>query len=242
MTIEKDKELSNSSSERADINNMEFQLKVAETLNDLTKIRILLLLWASGELSINELCEKLGKTRPTVLKHLKELKKTGLLKVQRKEKKMKMYSVIPNLLELTRLDLEHLKSLPSAQVKRILEKDLDSDKKTIQLIKKILDDCIPYYQDLKKYLKEAHKLTPDEIETFYKRKHINYYVEVLDEEEYQEYFKFYEELMEKMDDFREKRKMQGKPNNNKKPFASFHIILPIKEIQEARFNRMWKKE
>lgn len=242
MTTEKLEEDKDKKSMPDSINTMEFQLLIAETLNNLTRIRILLLLWTNKELSINDLCEKLDKTRPTILKHLKKLKSVGLIKVRRTEKRTKLYHVIPNLLELTRLDLDYLKNLPSDEVKEILEKDLDSDKKTIHLIKRILEDSIPYYQDLKQKLKKMLDLSSEEIENFYRRKHINYYVEVLDEEEYQLYYKFYEQFLKELEDFRNKKKEEGDVINTEKPFAAFHILLPIKEIQEARFNRKWKNE
>jgi len=215
---------------------------VIEALNKTIRIRILLLLWAYKEQSINDLCEKLGKSWPTVTKHVDILEKSGILKVReersRGPKNKKIYSVIPDLLQSTRLGYDFLK-LPPEDVVEILSQDLKSDAKTLEIIKKIFDDLTPYHEEIDRNLRE---MIPErkKLEEFYKKKHINYYVEVLDEEEFEFYSSRYKQFLEELEAFRMERKKKNKKVQTEKPYAVLDILLPIKEIQEARFKRFWK--
>ncbi len=215
---------------------------VIEALNKTIRIRILLLFWAYKEQSINDLCEKLGKSWPTVTKHVDILEKSGILKVReersRGPKNKKIYSVVPDLLHSTRLGYDFLK-LPPEDVVEILSQDLKSDAKTLDIIKKIFDDLTPYHEEIERNLKE---MIPDRknLEDFYKKKHINYYVEVLDEEEFEFYSSRYKQFLEELEAFRMERKKKNKKVQTEKPYVVLDILLPIKEIQEARFKRFWK--
>ena len=218
------------------------QVEVMDAINNATKVRILLLLWIYKEQSVNDLCEKLGKSWPTVKGHLKDLKDAGLLNTReersRGPKNKKIYSVIPNLLAYTRLEFDFLK-LPPQDIVDILSHDLKSDAKTLEIIKKIFEDLPPYYNELDRKLKELPP-TGANMKDFYLRKHVNYYVELLDEEEFEFYFEKYQEILRDLEIFRSERKKPKKPAQTDKHYAVLDIILPIKEIQEARFKRFWK--
>ena len=218
------------------------QLLVIEAINDITRIRILLLLWIYKEQSINDLCEKLGKSWPTITKHLGELEDAKILNIREEKSRgphnKKVYSVIPDLLQTTRLGFDFLK-LPPDDVVEILSNDLKSDAKTLEIIKKIFDDLTPYHAEIERNLRE---MVPErkKLEEFYKKKHINYYVELLDEEEFEFYFSKYKQFLEDLEDFRMERRKKNKSAQIEKPYAVLDILLPIKEIQEARFKRFWK--
>jgi len=113
------------------------QVEVMDAINNTTKIRILLLLWIYKEQSVNDLCDKLGKSWPTVKTHLKDLIDAGLLNTREEKSrgpnKKIIYSVIPNLLAYTRLGFDLLK-LPPEDIVEILSHDLLSDAKTIEII------------------------------------------------------------------------------------------------------------
>lgn len=219
------------------------QEEIIETINHTTRIRILLLLWAYKEQSVNELCKKLGKSWPTVTKHLEILERTGLLNTRevksRGPKNKKIYSVIPDLIQSTRLGFDFLK-LPPEDGMEILSHDIKSDAKTLEIIKKIFEDLPSYHAELERILKETTP-TKENLEEFYLKKHINYYVELLDEEEFAYYFEKYQEFLNNLESFRKKKRAQRKSAQIEKPYAVLNIILPIREIQEARFKRFWKK-
>jgi predicted transcriptional regulator len=217
------------------------QTEIIEELNKMIRIRILILLWAYKEQSVNELCKKLGKSWPTVTKHLEALEKVGLLNSRevksRGPKKKKIYSARPDLLQSTRLGFDFLK-LPPEDVLEILSQDLKSDSKTLEIIKKIFNDLVPYHEELERKLREV-KLSKNNLEDFYIQKHVNYYVEALDEEEFVFYFEKYKNFLNDIETFRSERKKIKGNDQTEKPYAVLHIILPIKEIQEARFKRIW---
>lgn len=218
------------------------QVEVMDAINNTTKIRILLLLWIYKEQSANDLCKKLGKSWPTVTKHLGVLEESGLLNVRevksRGQFNKKIYSVIPNLLASTRLGFDFLK-LPPNDIVDLLSHDLKSDAKTLEIIKKIFEDFPPYYDELERKLKEVHP-TRENLKDFYLRKHVNYYVELLDEEEFEFYFEKYQQILKDLETFRSERKKPKKSVQTDKHYTVLDIILPIKEIQEARFKRFWK--
>lgn len=216
------------------------QEEIIENINHTTRIRILLLLWAYKEQSVNDLCKKLGKSWPTVTKHLEILESAGLLNTRevksRGPKNKKIYSVIPDLIQSTRLGFDFLK-LPTEDIIEILSHDIKSDAKTLEIIKKIFEDLPSYHQELERILIET---TPTNLEEFYLKKHVNYYVELLDEEEFEYYFEKYQEFLKNLESFRKKKREQRKSAQIEKPYAVLNIILPIKEIQKARFKRIWK--
>lgn len=217
--------------------------KVVEALNSLIRIRILILLWAYKEQSVNDLCEKLGKSWPTVNKHLTILEDAGLLDLREVKspgpRDKKLFSTRADLLKYTRLGFEFLKLDPK-DVLEILLEDVNSDGTTLKLIQKIFDDVIPYHEELVRKLKEI-ELDKEKLEEFYERSHVNYYVETLDEEEFDYYFERYKEFLADMEKYKEKRRKERGQEKTEKPYAAFHIILPLKKIQEARFKRFWNK-
>jgi len=223
--------------------NIKQKTEVVEALNSLIRIRILILLWAYKEQSVNDLCEKLGKSWPTVNKHLEILENAGLLDLREVKspgpRDKKLFSARKDLLKYTRLGFEFLKLDPK-DVLEILLEDVKSDETTLELIQKIFDDLIPYHEELIRKLKEI-ELTQENLKEFYERSHVNYYVETLDEEEFDYYFERYKEFLADMEEYKEKRKRENGAKKTEKPYAAFHIILPLKKIQEARFKRFWNK-
>ncbi|MBD3214393.1 MAG: winged helix-turn-helix transcriptional regulator [Candidatus Lokiarchaeota archaeon] len=222
--------------------NIKEKTEVVKTLNSLIRIRILILLWAYKEQSINELCEKLGKSWPTVNKHLNIMQKKGLLELREVKspgpQDKKLFSAREDLIKYTRLGFEFLEELDPDRILKILLQDVISDEKTLELIQKIFDDLIPYHEELVRKLKDIEP-TRDNLKDFYKRAHVNYYVETLDEEEFEYYHKRYKEFLEDMEQYKKKRKSESGAERKEKPYAALHLILPLKKIQEARFKRFW---
>ena len=221
------------------------QVEIAEILNKLIRVRILLLLWSYKELSTTDICEKLGKSWPTISKHVKKLEEAGLLEIRevsaRGKYNKRLYSVKPDILALTRLDPDVLKTLNPSEMLEILKNDIISDAHTVQILIKIFEDLIPYYEELSRYLREMNNPSILDLEMFYKKKHMNYYVETLDNEEFEFYLKKQEEILEELENFRKRRRNKGIELKISRPYAILHAILPIKEILEARYRRIWKK-
>ncbi|TXT60714.1 MAG: hypothetical protein BAJALOKI2v1_80006 [Promethearchaeota archaeon] len=218
------------------------QEKVVDSINKMTRIRILILLWAYGEQSINDLCEKLDKSWPTINKHLGILEESEILDVRevksRGPKNKKLYSVKPELIPKTRLGFDFL-NLPPEDVKEILLRDIKADVKTLEIIKKVFNDLPDYHAELVRNLK-AMDTERDILKNFYLKKHVNYYVETLSDKEFSDYyFERFTEFMDDLEDYRKKHKIDEDLNSSEKPYIAFHIILPIKKIQEARFRSFW---
>lgn len=224
-------------------NQIKVKTDVVESLNSLIRIRILILLWAYKEQSVNDLCQKLGKSWPTVNKHLKAMKQAGLLDLRKVKspgpKDKKLFSAKPDVIKYTRLGFEFL-NLDPKEVMEILFEDIKSDEKTLEIIQKIFEDLIPYHEELLRKLTELEP-TNENLEMFYKTRHVNYYVEVLDEEEFEYYFEKYREFLEEIEEYKDKRREELGDEKKERPYAAFHAILPLKKIQEARFKRFWNK-
>ncbi|MHA1490540.1 MAG: ArsR family transcriptional regulator [Promethearchaeota archaeon] len=222
------------------------QFEVVDAINKIIRVRILLLLWAYNEQSVNDLCVKLGKSWPTVTRHLNVLEKVGLLNVREEKsrgpKNKKIYSVIPEILSLTRFEENFLRKITPEDAIEIFSHDLTSDAKIIDIFKKIFDDIIPYYGELGRILREMQDVSVSQMEDFYLKKRVNYYVEILNDEEFEFYIKRYNELLKDFITFRSERAKQDKSVESEKPFATIHMVLPIKKIQEARFKRFWKNK
>ncbi|MBD3255107.1 MAG: helix-turn-helix domain-containing protein [Candidatus Lokiarchaeota archaeon] len=223
---------------------LRIQTQIVEALNKMIRIRILILLWVYKEQSINDLCKKLGKSWPTVTKHLGKLEEAGLLNIREEKspgpKNKKIYSVKPDIIQSTRLGFDFLK-LPPEDVAGILKDDLKSDLKTLEIIKKIFDDLNPYHQELHRKL-DSLELTKENLEEFYLKKHVNYYIETLDEEEFEFYFKKYMEFLQEFEEFRREKNKDKTSQLSERPYIMLQIIFPMREIQEARFDGFWDKK
>ncbi|ELE6496157.1 metalloregulator ArsR/SmtB family transcription factor [Enterobacter kobei] len=65
-------------------------LLLFRNLSDETRLKIILLIRASGELCVCELCETPGESQPTISRHLSLLRESGLL-IDRREGKWNHY-------------------------------------------------------------------------------------------------------------------------------------------------------
>ena len=222
------------------------RMLLAEQMQEFTRTRILLLLWAYKEQSVKELCEKLGKSWPTVNRHLVTLEKAGILDTREEispgPKNKKIYSLKPNILMKTRTSLKEFRNIPSKDLKELLIRGFQSDSKTINIVKKVFDDIINYFEDLQRKIKEIDPSDFDnfrDLGDFLLRRRVSYYIEALDDVEFEFYMNEYHKLYNKLVAFREKRLEETKGEKVSRPFLAFHSIIPIKKIQEARFNRFW---
>ena len=112
----------------------------------------------------------------------------------------------------------------------------------MRIIIKVLEDMLPYYRDLTIILKEMDNPGISDLEEFYNKKHVNYYVDVLDNDEFDYYFEQYKKFLENLEEYRRNNRSKGVDGKAPKPHAAVHMILPIKRIQEAQYDRLWKKQ
>ena len=213
---------------------------MAETLQPYLRVRILLILWSYCEQSVDDLCKKLGKSWPTVTRHLNAMEEAGIMNIRevkaRGPKNKKLYSLKPNLIAMTRGDDKFVRKIPPKDTLYFLNKWLQSDQKTFELMKNIFDDLIKYLGDLMRQLKEVPSNSLELFDHYYDNR-VHYYIESLDQEEFEFYFNKYQELREELKIFRESRAQSKEKVKNERIHATFHGIAPIKKIQEARFNR-----
>ncbi len=222
---------------------IEKRLNLAESLHNFTRVRILMLLWAYKEQSVKDLCDKLGKSWPTVNRNLTVLIEAGVIDVRGIDspgpKKKKLYSLKPDILMRTRIMSRDVQDFPVEKVKNLYIKGFESDGKTIETVKNVMEDIIPYFQDLQTTLSSEPLENHEDLQKFMIENRVSYYIEALDEEEFKIYLKKYSELYNEMVVFRKKRLEELKGEKVKKPHIVFHTIIPIKKIQEARIQRFW---
>lgn len=234
-------------SENSDIEDLREHLKkrldLAESLHNFTRTRILMLLWAYKEQSVKDLCDKLGKSWPTVNRHLEVLDEAGVLDIRGIKspgpKKKKLYSLKPNILMSTRITFKDTKQLSINDIKKLYVKGFESDGKTIDILKQVLDDITPYFEDLQGMINTEDINTHDALRDFMLKNRVSYYIEALDEVEFQFYLKKYSELYNELVEFRKKRLEELKGKKMERPYITAHMIVPVKKIQEARVQRFW---
>lgn len=218
-------------------------IKIGKAIRKFIHARILLLLLVYKELSIMDLCKILDKSWPTINRHLKILEEAGIVEIRRVSgkgpKKKKIYSVKSDILEQTRLDYDELKELPFRDVKYILSRELRGDIWTMEFVQKLIDDLIPYLNAFEKQLRDIKFSSSETSVDFYCEYKASHYLEALDEEEYAFYLEKYKDLYKELSEFRKKKRKQEVPIKTARPYGVFHIIMPLKKIQESNYNLYW---
>ncbi len=241
-----DKKISTSKDNTSEIlrDNLQKRLDLAESLQKFTRTRILMLLWAYKELSVKDLCDKLGKSWPTVNRHLEDLNDAGVLDVREEKspgpKNKKLYSMKPNILMYTRIAFRDIEGLSTEDTKKLFMKGFISDGKTMEILKSVLEDITPYFNVLQDMLNMEDIKTHDALKKFMIENRVSYYIEALDEKEFEFYLKKYSELYNELVNFRKKRLEELKGEKIERPYLTCHMLLPIKKIQEARVQRIWQ--
>ncbi len=237
-------------SEGKDMKNKQYQylnkiqniMKMLESMNNSTRIRLILILLIYNELSLTNLSKKLGVSKSTVLRHLKALISTNLIKVRKQQvnvsRKKHYYSIVPNLLQIIRLSSSELKSISpeKALAARIL--DLKNDRLTLRTIKNIMNEFLLYYKNLEEQIEQDPPINHREIEQTFSTENIcRFYLWIFNKKQFEvfraKYLAFLQDLLKEMEQYQNYKEEKQEIN----PYFVWHMIAPIKKIYDSVLNK-----
>ena len=216
-------------------------MKMLESMNNSTRLRLILILLIYNELSLTNLSKKLGVSKSTVSRHLKALISTNLIKVRKQQvrasRKKQYYSIIPNLLQIIRLSSSELRSIPpeKALAARIL--DLKNDRLTLRTIKNIMNEFLLYYENLEEQIEQDPPTNHQEIEQTFSTENIcRFYLWMFNKKQFEvfraKYLEFLQDVLKEMEQYQNYK--EEKPEIN--PYFVWHMIAPIKKIYDSVLN------
>jgi DNA-binding transcriptional ArsR family regulator len=225
------------------IYNMAKQItKTIEALNTQTRIRLISVLVTYNELSLNRLSKKLGLSKPTVLRHLRDLEEVGIIKINRVGPRSKQYYSVSPLIrntsdqtKLVRLTHSMLRNIPPEEALEALIIDLQADASFFSIIKVILDDVISYNKELQENLKEFRPTNYDTIEKLFSpENHYRYLFWYLNKAQYQRYRLRYREFLEVLRKDFKKIAEEDESSEEEHPYFVFHSLFPLKKIFDKK--------
>jgi DNA-binding transcriptional ArsR family regulator len=199
-----------------------FYLKM-KLLQDPITFKIFLLLLTYNELSLVELTQKVGKSKPTVFRHLQKLIEANYVIESREEKVRgsilaKYYRPkLDNFSPSHAMAPDQLQLLPTSEKIRFYREICQATNVTINFIKSALDELQLYLEN-----KPA-----EEIPNFVLAPDISLSLNVLSEKAYQKWLEIYQKAMM---EFYQTMQPELMNPDTEKPYALMLGILPMKNI------------
>ena len=143
------------------------------------------------ELTINQISQKLNKSKVTIINHLKGLSDLGLLKKREELLKgpliRKYYSLDPFSFLPTITTIEDFESLTSEEKWAFLSIKANYKRFEFEFMKNFITQIIPYWTHLQKKIMEYQDAKAEYSEDFYEEKKIRHYIYPMNEDEYNIY-------------------------------------------------------
>jgi len=218
------------------LNRTEQIIQIIQALQNTTRIRIMVILYIYNELSLSRLSKKLGISKSTVARHLKPLRKMGVINVREvkvRGPKLKQYfSATPDILELTRLSRSLLRTVSPKKSLDAHLAEIKSDGLVFSLIKKIINEIIIYYDEFRKEIQEFRPQDHQTIEELFSTVNTGrYYLWIFDREQFKlfrnKYREFFNDLRKHLKELEAKRDKIGELE---KPFFIWHMVIPIQKV------------
>lgn len=221
-------------------------VRTIEALNNQTRMRLVTLLIMYKELSLNRLSKKLGLSKSTALRHLKELEENGLVNIRREKVRgprlKQYYSVTPLLrntpdpMKFVRLSHAMLRKIPPEEALEALISDLKADASFFSIIKMIFDDIITYNKQLQENLKEFRPTKYEVIEKLFSTEnHYRYSFWYLTKPQYKAFRLRYQEFTRMLrKDFELLTEENKDAIDEKHPYFVFHTLIPLKKIFDRK--------
>lgn len=218
---------------------LEQTVKIIEALDSDVKLQIILFLYVYGELSLGELSNKLDKSKATISRHVSSLKSLKIVEVRKKQIrspiKKQFYSISPDFIDQILLLEDQLQTLKPEEAIDILIKELKMDKFFLDMIKNVIGQAIPYFNDLESKLETFGTSNFDQTQKFYYKNRCRYMIWPLDEEEYEFYrnkqAKFLGEIRMELT---KRAKIKSKDDITQKSHVAVNLSFPIKKILEFK--------
>lgn len=218
-------------------------IKMLESTNNLTRMRLILILLIYNELSLTSLSKKLGISKSTASRHLKALIKTNVIKIRKQKvrasRKKQYYSIIPNLLQIMRLSSFELRRILPEKALEARLLDLKSDKLILRTIKNFMNEILLYYEDLQEHIERDSPTSHHDIEKTFSTENVcRYYFWMFNKKQFEvfrtKYLEFLKDLLKEME------KYQNNNNEVKSEinlYFVWHLMVPVKKIYDNIFNQ-----
>ena len=197
-----------------------------KTLNSKPRLRILLFLFIYRRLSLTELSERLGKTKNTVIYHIKRMVTYGIIheedeKIPNSIKPIKVYHLNPDFYRQIFTPFGDLADLSDNEIMEYSKNVFQWNILLFETIREFLRELGDFYSENEPNLHDIESTV-----AFHKNHQTPRDLIPLSKQGYLEYMKNYKELMERTVNFLEKEEEE------EHEFLAFNVILPIKTLVE----------
>ncbi|MBD3340900.1 MAG: ArsR family transcriptional regulator [Candidatus Lokiarchaeota archaeon] len=215
------------------------RIEVLKLLSSIPRLRIMLLLLIFRKLSLTQLSDLLGRTKATVIHHLKKFEKSNIINTSREESQgsidAKVYELDPEFFNLAELNIKNFQNLKKKESKEILHHILLRDKWMLETFKNILIFANQFYREIdEKYLSEDKKFMK-KTQDFYFKSPIDYDLWFITEEGRENYLKALSQFKEQINKIINEDNKKG--GLIERPYCILHLLLPLKDLSEFDFER-----
>ncbi|MFX1257398.1 MAG: hypothetical protein ACFFAN_06050 [Promethearchaeota archaeon] len=199
-------------------------------LNDLTRLRLILLLIVFRKLSLTEISSYLGRVKSTTTHHLKKFK--DFLKITKKQGRgtinSNIYELVPNFLEKLSVNFEDLKHIPKEKNKNLFHYVIQNDIKFLELVKRIFDLVRYFYEKINESSSNDKTESLNKAQRLYLENLVKYNAWFLTEKGK----KSYEELIKKFNYQMQEIIDQDEKNKEKKArtYLVLNAFIPLEKV------------
>ncbi|MHA1584830.1 MAG: hypothetical protein ACTSVU_09635 [Promethearchaeota archaeon] len=216
------------------------KLLLLKTLNSKIRLKVILLLFIYQKLYLWQLPDKLGRTKNTIIYHMKMLSREGFVdefdeKIPNSIKPIKYYRINGEFLKSVFQPFEDPSNLSDDEILEYSRNILKWNSVLFETIREFLKELNDFFQSSEKNIKN-----PTQARKFHQENTTPRDLVPLSEQGYAEYTKNYRNLMEKMVSFLD-HENKNTPDILR-PYLVFNAILPIKTLVEVGIEDRTKSE
>lgn len=187
------------------------------SMND-TRLRGMLLMFINQQVSLTEFSTILGRSKSTILHHLKKFEELGLIK-----RINKFYQSEFDFLSIANLNLQDIENLNIDQTDEIDNLLFNKDLHTLEMIKEIYKQAITTYNYLKQEKNSQHL-------EFWKKNPIHTDLLLLDDEDLQEFENLKNKFKEYLRQKNSTREQNSETSLKKYSYFAVNSIFPVREL------------
>lgn len=209
-------------------------------LNDLTRLRLILLLIVFRKLSLTELSTYLGRVKSTTTHHLKKFDDiiTTSTKSLRGTAESNMYKLIPDFLEKLKVNTDDLKNIEKKNDQNLLHYIIQNDIKFFDLIINFFDLIKRVYEFIDDSNVAEKSDSNNKIQNLYLNNRVNYNTWFLTEKGKTSYDKLIKEFNDRMQKIIEEE--EEIDINNPRSYLVFNALVPLEKMIQFDPNSVFK--
>ena len=216
------------------LDDLKFSIEIIKLLDNTQRIRIILLLMIFQKLSLTDLSLLLGRSKMTVIYHIKKFDELGLLKITTKEGRgaidANVYELESKFFNSIKFNIEQINDNNQQNVKNLLHHTLLKDILMFDLFIGIFELSKYYYKSIDE-LVNSDSLKEFQDKIF--NSHINYDIWFLTEEGRKSYDKAVIQFKNQINDI-VKRDIKSS-NYLERPYCILHMLFPLQKIAKYDF-------